>query len=275
MAEAGIPSILEKIIARKRERLEEARAREPEAALRRRASDSPTPRDFAAALRGEGVRIIAEIKRRSPSAGLIREDVDPATLAKAYHCGGADAISVLTEQDFFDGRLAYLKAVRQSCPLPILRKDFLFDPYQLYEARACGADAVLLIVAALQDGQLKELHDVAAEQGLAALVEVHDDRELERALDAGARIIGINNRDLRTFQVTLETSMRLAPTIPADRVIVGESGIREPEDIRRLAAAGVGAFLIGEQFMRAANVAAEVRRMKGALGAAGRSRGRS
>jgi indole-3-glycerol phosphate synthase len=250
---------------RKAERLVEAKDRIGFAEMMARAEASPMPRDFAGALREGPVRIIAEMKRRSPSRGLIREDFDVASLARAYGEGGADALSILTEEDFFDGSLQYIRQARAFSKLPILRKDFLSDPYQLYEAREAGADAVLLIVAALSDGQLRELGATAIELGLSALVEVHTEEELARALDAGATIIGINNRDLNTFKVTLETAERLAGLVPRDHIVVGESGIHGPMDVRRLADAGIHAFLIGEHFMRATDVTGALSDIKGAI----------
>jgi indole-3-glycerol phosphate synthase len=259
-----MPSILRRIIERKRHRLAEAIGRVGRGEMKSRAADSPPSRDFAGALRGGPVRVIAEMKRRSPSRGLIREDFDVVSLAAAYGAGGADALSILTEEDFFEGSLEYVREVRSRTPLPILRKDFLFDPYQIYEAREAGADAVLLIVAALGQSELCELTALASELGLSALVEVHTEEELERALKSEADLIGINNRDLNTFEVRLETAEELAGRVPAGRLIVAESGIHGPADVRRLAGAGIDAFLIGEHFMRAPDIPAAVRAIKGA-----------
>ena len=259
MAEA----ILERILAAKRERLQAARAARPLAEVRAAARDAEAPRDFAGALGRPGVRVIAEIKRRSPSRGLIRADFDVAALARAYAAGGADCCSVLTEEDFFDGRLAYLQQARGEVGLPLLRKDFVFDSYQVHESRAAGADALLLIAAALARGALADLAALAAELGLAALVEVHEEGELEAALGCPRALIGINNRDLRTFAVDLGTSERLARLVPAGRLVVAESGIHGPADLRRLEAAGIHAFLVGEHLMRAADPAAALRALKG------------
>jgi indole-3-glycerol phosphate synthase len=256
------PGILERIVAKKRERLDAARAARPLAEVRAAARDAAPARDFAGALARPGVRVIAEIKRRSPSRGLIRADFDPVAIARAYAAGGADACSILTEEDFFDGRLSYLADVRAAVPFPLLRKDFLFDPYQVYEARAAGADAVLLIAASLAPVQLADLAALAAEIGLAALVEVHDESEVASAVACPAAVIGINNRDLRTFVVSLDTAARLARLVPAGRAIVAESGIHGPADVARLGAAGIHAFLVGEHLMQAADPAAALRALK-------------
>jgi indole-3-glycerol phosphate synthase len=268
------PGILERIVAKKRERLAAARTARPLAEVRAAARDAAPTRDFAAAVRagasGErgaigarDVRVIAEIKRRSPSKGLIRADFDPVAIARAYAAGGADACSILTEEDFFDGRLSYLADVRAAVPFPLLRKDFLFDPYQVYEARAAGADAVLLIAASLAPAQLADLAALAAEIGLATLVEVHDESEVASAVACPAAVIGINNRDLRTFVVSLDTAARLARLVPAERTIVAESGIHGPADVARLGAAGIHAFLVGEHLMQAPDPAAALRALKG------------
>ena len=265
MPEPGLrplPSVLERILERKRERLKAARAARPPAEVRAAAADSAPPRDFAGALGRPGVRIIAEIKRRSPSKGLIRPDFDVRAIAGAYARGGADACSVLTEEDFFDGRLAYLAQARAEAALPVLRKDFLFDPYQVAEARAAGADAVLLIAAVLQPAALADMAALAAELGMAALVEVHEEGELAAALACPSALIGINNRDLRTFEVDLSTSMRLARHLPAGRLVVAESGIHTPQDVALLTAAGIHVFLIGEHFMQAPDPAEAVAAFK-------------
>jgi len=213
------------------------------------------PRGFAAALRRSGeVRLLAEVKRRSPSAGDIRPGADPAEVARAYVQGGAAALSVLTDRDYFGGDLAFLRAVRAAVPVPVIRKDFLIDPVQVWEARAAGADAVLLIARILDPPLLKELHDLARELGMDALVEAHTEPELERALDAGATLVGVNNRDLDTFVTDLELSVRLAPRVPAGVTYVAESGIRTAEDVDRLGEAGVDAILVGESLMRQAEL---------------------
>ncbi len=242
-------SILEKIVQTKRG---EVRDLAPAAAeLRARAADAEPPRGFAAALRRPAeVRLLAEVKRRSPSAGEIRPGADPVEVARAYREGGAAAVSVLTDREYFGGDLDFLRRVRAGVDLPALRKDFVVDPLQLWEARAAGADAVLLIVRILDDTLLRELLGLAAELGMDALVEVHDAEETERALAAGTRLLGVNNRDLASFATDLELSVRLAPRVPAEVVLVAESGIRTAADVDRLGAAGVDAILVGESLMR-------------------------
>ena len=248
-------NVLSKIIARKRERLAEAQAvigldqlRE-EAFAKRRGS---TPHALRSALQSDGVNIIAEFKRRSPSKGVIRAAADLASMVRSYEAGGAAAISVLTEQDHFDGSLADLRGVKTSVALPVLRKDFVFDEYQVYESAAAGADAVLLIVAALDDRQLESLRRLAEDElGIDALVEVHDEAEMDRAAKAGAVIIGVNNRNLRTFEVSLETSVRLGSLAPREALLVSESGLNEVADLRRLQKQGFHGFLVGESLMRA------------------------
>ena len=251
-------TVLEAIIARTRERLVERWRTRPLEALRR---ERPWPRrPFAEALARPGqINVIAEHKRRSPSRGAIREDLAPGAVCLAYQDAGAVALSVLTDEDFFGGRLSHLGEARASSRLPLLRKDFVVDAYQVWEARAAGADAVLLIVAALTDAELRALLAEASAAGLEALVEVHDRPELERALLAGARIVGVNNRDLKTLVVTLETSIGLAPHIPDGVVAVAESGIRTGGHIRRLRDAGYDAFLVGEHLMSAPDPGAALR----------------
>jgi indole-3-glycerol phosphate synthase len=245
------PDLLRAIVAATRRIVETRREREPFAALARRAERmSPNGAAFEAALRGrDRVNVIAECKRRSPSKGVLAAEYDPVRLARAYERGGAAAISVLTEPTFFDGALDHLAAVRGAVKLPLLRKDFIVDEYQLHEARANGADAVLLIVAALEQAALARLHGAAVELGLAALVEVHEDDEVGRAVDAGARVIGVNNRNLRTLAVDVTASHRLAALIPSTVTAVSESGLKSRDDIERLRADGYSAFLIGERFM--------------------------
>ena len=247
--------ILKKILARKVEEIRDRSARVALAELSSRAHDAPPTRAFAAALEGkieDGLPgVIAEIKKASPSKGVMRPDFDPAAIARSYAANGAACLSVLTDADFFQGSEAFLATARGACELPVLRKDFTIDPYQVYEARAIGADCILLIVAALGDASLVELALLAAELELDVLVEVHDEEELERALAIPAPLIGVNNRDLRTFETSIETTLRLAPSIPYDRLLVTESGIRTPEDVARLRAEGIEAFLVGETFMRA------------------------
>lgn len=246
--------ILDRILARKREEVAERRQRRGEAALLREAAAQAPGRGFRQALQASITAgrpaVIAEFKRRSPSKGWIAENADPATVAAAYARAGASCLSVLTDIDHFGGADAHLQQARDACTLPAIRKDFNVDPYQLIEARALGADAVLLIVAALDQPQLLELAACATEQGLDVLVEVHDAAELERALDAGSTLIGVNNRNLRTFETRLETTLELRQRVPADRLLVTESGIHSAADVERMRAAGVHAFLVGESLMR-------------------------
>lgn len=251
---------LERICERVRERVAARQAETPLAVLRERAERAGPPRPFAEALATPGeVSLIAELKQASPSRGLIRADFDAADLARAYQEGGARALSVLTEPDFFRGSYRYLESAREATRLPILAKDFFLSPYQIYEARARGADAVLLIVASLSEEELREYRQLAEGLGLAVLVEVHSEAELERALAAGARIIGINNRNLHTFEVDLAVTERLAPRVPPGVLKVAESGVSGPEDVRRVAAAGVDAVLVGETLMRSDDVAEATR----------------
>jgi indole-3-glycerol phosphate synthase len=252
--------ILDDTLARTRVDLAARRAARPLAAVEAVAATMPPARSLARALRQEGaVACIAEFKRRSPSAGWIAEGADPAALARAYAAGGARAMSVLTDGPFFGGTLADLAAARAACGLPILRKDFIVDRYQIVEARAGGADAVLLIVAALDDAALRALLAAAGEAGLDALVEAHDESEVARAVDAGAALVGINNRDLRTFTVDRDLAARLRTGVPADRIVVAESGIRDAADVGRLRAAGVDAMLVGETLMLAPDPAAALK----------------
>ncbi len=245
-------SVLDAILARTRERVAREQERRPLGYGHAEVRQAPPVRPFAEALARPGrVNVVAEHKRRSPSRGAIREDLAPADVARRYEAAGAAAVSVLTDEAYFGGRLAHLEEVRQATGLPVLRKDFVLDPWQIWEARAAGADAVLLIVAALTDPELRSLVAVAREAGLDALVEVHDRPELDRALAAGARVVGVNNRDLRSLSVSLATSLDLAPAIPDDVVAVAESGIRTGADVRRLREAGFDAFLVGEHLMSA------------------------
>ncbi|HEX2094732.1 MAG TPA: indole-3-glycerol phosphate synthase TrpC [Longimicrobiaceae bacterium] len=242
-------SILERIVEVKRGEVEELAPRAAE--LRARAADAPPPRGLALALRRPGeVRLLAEVKRRSPSAGEIRPGADPVEVARAYEEGGAAAVSVLTDREFFGGGLEFLGRVRAAVGLPVLRKDFVVHPLQVWEARGAGADAVLLIVRILDDALLAELLGLASELRMDALVEVHDEAETERALAAGAGVVGVNNRDLASFRTDLELSVRLASRIPAGVTLVAESGIRTPADVDRLGDAGVDAVLVGESLMR-------------------------
>lgn len=265
-------NILERILDRTRADVEVRRARVPLAELEARCRDRAPTRDFRGALRRDPdghrrrrgpMRMVAEIKKASPSRGVIRPDFDPVTLAQSYAAAGADAISVLTDGPFFQGSLAHLAAVRGAVALPILRKDFHVEAYQLWEAREAGADAVLLIAAALSSRQLRELVDLGRDLGLATLVEVHAPSELEAALVSGAGAIGINNRDLRTFEVSLETTFGLLPRVPGETVLVSESGIVESAQVAQLAAAGVDAVLVGEGLLRHADVGGALRRLVG------------
>jgi indole-3-glycerol phosphate synthase len=255
-------SVLDRILARTRERVAVESARRPLAEVRAAAAEAPPRRPFAAALSRPGrVNVIAEHKRRSPSRGPIREDLAPADVAGRYAAAGAAALSILTEPDSFGGCLAHLVEARSSVGLPVLRKDFVVDAWQLWEARAAGADAALLIVAALTDAELVRLLAESREAGLEALVEVHDRAELGRALAAGAAILGVNNRDLKTLEVRLETSLELAPAIPGGVVAVAESGLRTGADLRRLRDAGFDAFLVGESLMSSPDPGAALRAM--------------
>jgi indole-3-glycerol phosphate synthase len=244
--------VLEAILAKTRERVAAARERRPLGPSHPSVVEAPAARPVAAALAREGcVNVVAEHKRRSPSRGAIREDLAPADVARRYEAAGAAAISVLTDEAFFGGRLQHLEEARAAIALPALRKDFVLDPWQVWEARAAGADAILLIVAALDEAELAGLLAATREAGMDALVEVHDRSELDRALAAGARVVGVNSRDLRTLAVSLETAVSLAPAIPDDVVAVAESGIRTGEDVRRLRQEGFDAFLVGEHLMAA------------------------
>jgi indole-3-glycerol phosphate synthase len=254
-------TILDAIICRKRDELARQKRARPIAAVQAESAAAPQLRDFASALRAPGVSLIAEVKRASPSKGVLCPDLDAVALARTYEANGASAISVLTDAPFFQGSLDDLRAVRQHVGAPVLRKDFILDPYQVYEARAAGADAMLLIVAALCDADLEALHRLACALGMAVLVEVHDAAELARALRIGPRIIGVNNRDLRTFRVDLETTARLRPGVPADVILVAESGVHTRADVERLASIGADAMLVGESLVRAADVGRQVREL--------------
>jgi indole-3-glycerol phosphate synthase len=257
--------VLDRICADKRTHVARAKAAMPEAALIAKLDDAPPVRGFARVLQrqlDEGrYGLIAEIKKASPSAGLIRPDFDPATLARAYASGGAACLSVLTDAPYFQGSDADLGAARGAAELPVLRKDFILDPYQVLESRLIGADSVLLILAALSDAAARELTAAANELGLDVLAEVHNAGELDRALRLGVRLIGINNRNLKTLSVDLETTEELAPRVPDDHIVVAESGIRSADDLDRLAAAGARCFLVGETLMRAPDVATATRRL--------------
>ncbi|HEX6829860.1 MAG TPA: indole-3-glycerol phosphate synthase TrpC [Burkholderiales bacterium] len=257
--------VLGRILDRKREELRDAVAARPLTAVRREAEAAPAPRDFIGALRKKIAAgrpaVIAEIKKASPSKGVLREDFRPADIARSYAAHGAACLSVLTDRDFFQGAPEYLEQARAACALPVLRKDFIVDPYQVYEARAMGADCILLIVAALEPEVMGELERLAQELGMAVLVEVHDAPELDGALHLATELIGINNRNLRTFDVSLETTLDLLPGIPPGHMVVTESGILGPDDVARMRSRGVNAFLVGEAFMRAADPGLELARL--------------
>ncbi|MFQ5343084.1 MAG: indole-3-glycerol phosphate synthase TrpC [Anaerolineae bacterium] len=254
--------ILDTIVAHKREELKALKARRPLSELRADAGSTPPARDLAAALAAPGVRLIAEIKRASPSKGVFRADLDPVALAETYVNNGAGAISVLTDEHFFQGHLDDLRRVKRAYPaVPVLRKDFVIDPHQVYEARAAGADAVLLIVAVLADDLLADLLSLTHKLGMEALVEVHNEGELNRALKTEPRVIGINNRDLRDFTVDLRTTERLRQLIPGGTIVVAESGIHTAADVQRLARAGVDAILVGEALVTAEDAAAKAQEL--------------
>lgn len=257
--------ILNRILQRKAEEVAERSRRLPLSALREQAASAPAARGFAAAMRAKvasgAPAVIAEIKKASPSKGVLREDFRPAAIACSYEANGATCLSVLTDRDFFQGDDDYLRQVRSVCALPLLRKDFMVDPYQVYEARTLGADCILLIVAALEDDRMQALAQTAAETGLDVLVEVHDRSELHRALRLETPLIGINNRNLRSFETRLETTLDLLAEIPGDRLVITESGIHHRDDVALLRARGVNAFLVGEAFMRAADPGAELARL--------------
>lgn len=272
--------ILDDIMAYKRQELDHRKRAAPLAELKACSADRPQPFDLATALRGAGVRLIAEVKKASPSKGLFCPDLDPVQLAETYATNGAAAISVLTDNHFFQGELSFLQRIKSQLtnprspipspqypipniqpPIPILRKDFIFDPYQVYESLACGADALLLIVAVLSDGDLAELLGLTHALGLTALVEVHDETELARALRLGPRVLGVNNRNLHDFSVDLGTFGRLRPLIPADVVAVAESGVHTAADVRLLGRLGADAVLVGEALVTAPDVAAKVREL--------------
>ncbi|MDR7135245.1 indole-3-glycerol phosphate synthase [Lysobacter niastensis] len=257
--------ILNRILARKAEEIEQRSRVRPLDELRARALQQPPTRGFIEAIRrkhaaGEAA-VIAEVKKASPSKGLIRKDFNPAQIARSYEAGGAACLSVLTDVDFFQGSNLYLGEARAACSLPVLRKDFTIDPYQVYEARVIGADCILLIVAALEDGPMVEMANLAMELGMDVLVEVHDIDELERALQTDCELIGVNNRNLRSFEVSLDTTLALKDAVPRDRTLVTESGIATGADVAKMREAGVETFLIGESFMREPDPGAALRRL--------------
>ena len=259
-------TILDKIVADKLHEVAAAKARVPESQLREVLACAPPVRDFFAALNGRGtIRLIAEVKKASPSKGVIREDFHPVEIARIYQEHGAACISVLTDEAHFQGSLDYLRQIRAAVDLPVLRKDFIIDSYQVIEARAAGADAVLLIAECLDDAQLRTLHDEIVALGMTPLVELYEPANLPRVLAIGARLIGINNRDLRTFEVDLEHTIRMRREIPLDRRVVGESGIRTRADVERLQNAGVDAMLVGETLMARADIGAAMNELLGQL----------
>jgi indole-3-glycerol phosphate synthase len=244
-------TILDRILEVKRDEIAAAKARTPLADLERKAGAAAPPRDFAGALRARNPAVIAEIKKASPSRGVLREEFDPAAIARSYERAGAACLSVLTDERFFQGAAAHLVAAKGACSLPVLRKDFVIEPYQVWESRAMGADCILLIAACLSKGEMRELERVAHDLSMAVLVEVHDGAELEAALTLETPLIGINNRNLKSFETRLETTLELVPRVPRDRMIVTESGILSGDDVSRMRKAGIHAFLVGEAFMRA------------------------
>ena len=257
--------ILEKILATKRSEIFDARTDVPLAEMRARAAAALPPRDFVGALRAKQAEgkpaVIAEIKKASPSKGVIRPDFRPAEIAASYEKGGAACLSVLTDVEYFQGSPGYLMQARAACALPVLRKDFMIDPYQVYEARAMGADCILLIVAALELKAMQDLEALATELGMAVLVESHDAAELDAALQLKTPLMGINNRNLRTFEVSFDTTLDLLPKIDGERIVVTESGILAPADVARMRASSVNTFLVGEAFMRADDPGTELARL--------------
>ena len=259
-----VSTILDQIVANKWDEIRQARQRSPEPQLRKDLAEAPPVRDFYAALAPAGpIRLIAEVKKASPSKGVIRADFDPVAIAQVYQQHGAACISVLTDRPYFQGSLEYLRHIRRAVELPLLRKDFIVDPYQVLEARAAGADAILLIAECLDDSALRELYALVLELGMTPLVELFDAENLPRVVDLGARLIGINNRNLRTFEVDLNHALRLRRRIPEDRLVVAESGIRTREDALRLESEGIRAMLVGEALMASPDVGAAVARLLG------------
>jgi indole-3-glycerol phosphate synthase len=260
-------TILDRIMAAKRAEVAAAKRSLSGSEMQSRAQGAAAPRDFVASLKrriGSGdAAVIAEIKRASPSRGLLREDFDPAALARSYEAGGAACLSVLTDREFFQGAPEHLGSARAACALPVLRKDFIFDPYQVHEARAMGADCILLIAACLSAGEMQDLESAAAGLGMAVLVEVHDAAELDAALQLRTPLVGINNRNLRSFETRLETTLALLEYMPEDRIVVTESGIATAQDVSRLRNRGVNAFLVGEAFMRAPDPGGALRALFG------------
>jgi indole-3-glycerol phosphate synthase len=259
-----MPTILDEIVERKLQEIESARELVSPAVLERAVADLPPVRDFTGRLQLPGVRLITEVKKASPSAGIIRADFDPVAIARTYEAHGADCISVLTDGPYFQGDLKYVTAIHKATALPVLRKEFILDRYQLLEARAAGADAVLLIAEILPGEDLARLYREAKGLGLRVLIEFHDSEQLSRVLDCGADLIGINNRDLHTFRTSLQHTLDLLPRIPSGRTVVSESGIRNHADLQRLGSAGVKAVLVGESLMRAPDIGAALDQLRGA-----------
>jgi indole-3-glycerol phosphate synthase len=254
-------SILEKIVSEKKREVEAKARRLPLAAIKERLAARKAPRDFAASLRGDNIKLIAEVKKASPSRGVLVRDFDPLALASTYAQSGAAAISVLTEVAHFQGSLEYLAAIRDRVSVPLLRKDFIFDAYQVYESVASGADALLLIAAILSPEQLASLLELSHSLGMSCLVEVHDEREMDKALQSGASIIGINNRDLNTFKTDIETTRRLRPLVPGGKIVVSESGISHGDDVIKLKAWGVDAILVGEALVTASDIPSRIKEL--------------
>ena len=252
---------LEKILEGKKEEVAAQKGLLPLSDLKRRLAEVPAPLDFRGALRSRECALIAEVKRSSPSKGRIREDFDPVAIARIYAENGAAAVSVVTESRFFEGRPLFLSQIRQSVQIPLLRKDFIIDSYQIYEGRLLGADAVLLIARILEAPRLREFIELSSDLGLSPLVEIHDEADLEKAVSAGAEVIGINNRDLSTFATDLGVSLRLAPLVPPETLVISESGIRSQGDIARLMAVGIQGFLVGETLMRERDVAGKMKEL--------------
>jgi indole-3-glycerol phosphate synthase len=256
--------ILDDIIAYKKEELAETKRSTPIAEVKSQAADAGPTRGFGKTLSsGQDIRLIAEVKKASPSKGVIREDFDPVDIARTYARSGASCLSILTEQKYFQGKLEYLNAVRKAVELPLLRKDFIIDQYQIFEARAAGADAILLIAACLEKQQIEDYIGIAGELGLDVLVESHTYKELDRSLVSGAAIVGINNRDLQSFSVSIQTTLDLLKDIPEDRTVVSESGIKTRDDVVKLAEAGVDAILVGESLMREKDIKKKVKELLG------------
>ena len=257
--------ILERILRTKLDEVSAAKVVAPLGDIERRARSAPPPRDFVGGLRAKIAAgkpaVIAEVKRASPSKGVLRENFDPVAIARSYERGGAACLSVLTDREYFQGAPEHLAAARGACALPVLRKDFVVDPYQVFESRAMGADCILLIAAVLDLAAMRELESIAMALSMAVLVEVHDGAELEQALQLGTPLVGINNRDLRSFETRLETTLELMPRVPAPRIVVTESGVTEKQSVVRLWDAGVRVFLVGEAFMRAVNPGEELNRL--------------